>query len=68
MRDRMTEEETFWQVLARIQETMAKLDEIDSRLGHTTRLTEKCLGLGEHLYGDQVSTLVLSVPEMVRQL
>jgi hypothetical protein len=31
------------------------------------RLTRKCLGLGTHPYQDRVGTIILSVPEMLRQ-
>lgn len=29
------------------------------------RLTEKCLGLGRHVYSDRVATIVVDVPEML---
>ena len=30
------------------------------------RLTEKCLGLGRHVYRDRIATIVIDVPEMCR--
>ena len=32
------------------------------------RLTEKCLGLGRHVYRDRIATIVIDVPEMCRSM
>ena len=32
------------------------------------RLTEKCLGLGRHVYRDRIATIVIDVPEMCRSI